>query len=183
MTVPQNIAALHVAQARRLELAAFKRDLRSNPGTLTDIMRDPPPVIHGVLLIDVIRWTRSAHGNGPAITEIGRRALRAHINLMSTVRDATLQARMWVAENGALWATQHRHRHRDTRIITTITTTHLLDVMEGHAACATADTSTDSEDLEMTLNPERVSCRDCRRSLAWAARTHDATTTPMGVAA
>lgn len=101
MTVTeQREASLALAQAKRLELAAIKRDLRSGTTSLAALMEDPPEALHSSLLIDVLRWTRSTARNGRGITEIGRQALRDNVNLMIALGDASARSRAWAAEWG-----------------------------------------------------------------------------------
>jgi hypothetical protein len=95
--------ALHMAQRKRLALAAVKRALRNGALTLDAAMADPPAELANYPLIDVIRWTRTRGYGTPAITAIGRQALRDSVNLMVPLGDASTRSRAWVAQWGHYW--------------------------------------------------------------------------------
>ena len=99
----QRHEALVAANARRGEIAAIKRDLRSGHLSLRSVMDDPPHELRRCLLIDVIRWARTA-SNGRSLAIIGRQALRDNVNLMLPLGDASTRTRAWAAEWGRyLW--------------------------------------------------------------------------------
>lgn len=97
----QRNEALRLANVKRTDLKDVKYALRSGRLSLTDAMLTRPDVLGHALLIDVIRWTRrQGRGRRPALTDIGKQALRDHVNLMVPLDEASLRSREWVAEYG-----------------------------------------------------------------------------------
>lgn len=87
--------ALAAKRARR----TVRSGLRSGEMTLRDVMRERPVELADAPLIDVIRMAR-VRRNGPAVQEIGRRAVRDGVNLMVPLGKASTASRAWVATNG-----------------------------------------------------------------------------------
>jgi hypothetical protein len=95
--------------ALRKERSDARRALRTGALSMEAVMRDPPPALAGVPLIDVVRLGYR-YRNGGAITEIGRMALRDGVNLMMPLGTASVRSREWVARHGCrYWRPTMKH--------------------------------------------------------------------------
>lgn len=98
----QRREALLLANDRRREVAAIKRELRTGVLTLAEAMATKPQELRDVLLVDVIRWSRRTR-SAPSTAHLGNLAMSENVNLLMTVGKASARSRAWVAENGDCW--------------------------------------------------------------------------------
>lgn len=100
MATAEHMAAIGAqSSALRKERSEVRRAIRTGVLTLEAVMSDPPPALAGVLLIDVVRLGYR-YRTAESVTELGRLALRAGVNLMIPLGVASERSRRWVAENG-----------------------------------------------------------------------------------
>jgi hypothetical protein len=101
----QRSAALVLANERRAQIAAAKRDLRSGVLSLDDVLSNPPDALASVALVDLIRWCRSRSPlqRQSSLIRIGRRAVSDNVNLLVPLGEASVRSRDWVAEWGQSW--------------------------------------------------------------------------------
>ena len=97
----QRAAALAAANTRRHRLAELRRQARTGQAGLTGLLLDPPVELRDVLLVDVVRMSRSQRMSS-GIARLGRLAVRDGINLLIPLGQASQRTRAWVAEH-ACW--------------------------------------------------------------------------------
>lgn len=110
----QRREALEMANARRKDVAAARRSLRSGELSLSDVMVDRPVSLRTAPLVDVIRWAY-ARRSPKALTMIGRAAVRDRVNLLIPLGEASVVSRAWVAEHGS-YAWQAGAKRRNTAL-------------------------------------------------------------------
>lgn len=109
MTVAEQRAmALAKGQERRLAIAHLREQIRKQQITLEELMLDPPEVLSNYAMADVLRFPRvtSRYLTSPALTTLGKEAIRDGVNLMVAFGDASARTKGWVVENGYRWITR-----------------------------------------------------------------------------
>lgn len=96
----QRTTALQVANARRLQTALMKKQLRTGALPLTTVMSAPPELLAGTPLIDIVRWAYASNRRTAAIEQLGRQAVIDNVNLMVPLGRASAKSRAWVARQG-----------------------------------------------------------------------------------
>jgi hypothetical protein len=110
----QAVEALSLANRQRVEIAEPKRRIRCREITLVDLLEDPPGCIAEYGLIDVVRLGYQSGGRykaTPAITTLGRDAVRDGVNLLWPIGKASLRSRRWVAVH-VVWCHARGVGHR-----------------------------------------------------------------------
>ncbi|HZV74547.1 MAG TPA: hypothetical protein VFF79_12590 [Conexibacter sp.] len=99
----QHLDALAVGQARRIEIARIRGEVRRDPYRVRDLLLDPPPALTNLTVLDVLRMPLK-HGTAtPVLSRIGRRAAAARISLLEPMGSpSSRRAREWAVEHG-LW--------------------------------------------------------------------------------
>ena len=104
----QRQRALVAGNARRAAVAQLRRALQADPPSIRDVLLNPPEMLAGMLLVDVVclpcggRRPRTA-----VLMQLGRRAIDDGVNLLAPLDRATPSARAWVAAN-AVWVPRGR---------------------------------------------------------------------------
>lgn len=100
--IAQPLTALAVGNERRRVQVRVRRGLRDRTLSLTGVLLDPPAELSDVLVLDVVRWARSASGQRGAagMHRLGRLALRDGVNLLVPVGRASVATRAWAAQHG-----------------------------------------------------------------------------------
>jgi hypothetical protein len=97
----QRMAALEVANSKRLRKAELRRRLVSERGALRDVLLDPPPEFAHMPIIDVVRLAQTSRA-AKSLQRLGRLAVRDRVNLLMPLGSASLRTREWTAEH-AQW--------------------------------------------------------------------------------
>lgn len=103
----QRRMSLAAANAQRRRIAGVRRELLAGRLTLADVMDAPPVELEGVMLIDVLRMSRSsvsARQAAPSLTRLGKLAVADNVNLLVPLGSASSCSRAWLAEHGSFWA-------------------------------------------------------------------------------
>lgn len=96
----QRQEALSEANARRVALREARAALRTGRWTIPDVMADPPEVLADFTLIEIVSWVHADPGRwmrGRSAMAFGEAAVAHNVNLLSTLRLASVGARKWVA--------------------------------------------------------------------------------------
>lgn len=100
-SAPRSLTAASV-EARRIS-AHLREDVRLGHLSLAEALVHPR--LANRMLVELVRWQWFSRGGTarPALTELGRLAVRDGVNLLQPASGASTYTRAWVVEHGAKW--------------------------------------------------------------------------------
>lgn len=123
LQMAQHEAALLRGNTKRLDRAELRRRVAAGEITLEQLIAEPPEVIHGMLLLDVIRkyrtGARNAQRSSEWVTRLGRRAVADGVNLCVQVDRASERTRVWTLEYCRFYSPRRGRPRRDASITLT----------------------------------------------------------------
>jgi hypothetical protein len=111
MTPAERALALEHAQTTRLEVVELRRRIRRGEVALVDLLDDPPACIHGMGLVDVLRFSYTGSGRARIprrIESLGREAARDGINLLVPIERASMRTRRWLVVRASWYVCRTR---------------------------------------------------------------------------
>jgi hypothetical protein len=97
--IEQRMAALEVANSKRLRGAELRRRLASERGALREVLLNPPAEFQHLAIIDVVRLAYTRPRASKSIERLGRLAVRDRVNLLMPLGAASVRTREWTAEH------------------------------------------------------------------------------------
>lgn len=116
MNEPQHVVALEAGNARRLEWAKIRAELRRDPEAVRRVLVDPPESIGDRTVAELLALARHRGLRAKSMRQLGHLAVRDKINLFVPVGEASARTRAWAAEHGTMWVSARRSDSRRNRV-------------------------------------------------------------------